>query len=80
MMIKPTRRAGGRFIGVYCTLRETGEYDSFVAVFWLSLIAVYRTKQLRFYEARLSGLAAFGGFVRIARMFTSGRSDGLRAV
>ncbi len=24
---------GRRFIGVYCTLRETGEYDSFVAVF-----------------------------------------------
>jgi hypothetical protein len=33
MMMKPTRRAGGRFIGLYCTLRETGEYDSFVAVF-----------------------------------------------
>jgi len=29
---KQTRKAVERFIGVYCTLIETGEYNSFVAV------------------------------------------------
>lgn len=34
MSKKQTRMARARFIGVYCTLRERGEYDSFVAVFF----------------------------------------------
>ena len=36
MMVKETKRAEARSIWVYCTLRETGGYDFFVADYFLN--------------------------------------------